>query len=278
MNEWTPPTVIGYREADCDSGNSGMPVADIFETLAMPLQESLPDNTWVLVQRHAADTQGSGQTDLLELIRPDGVKLSIDFTSGKALHRAAEAGKGIQPLARALGLPAYRKQFGQMPSVADATGGLGQDSWALATLGVTVTMIEQHPIVHALLANALARAAEHPATCNIAQRITLQHGRAEVLLPSLTEVQAIYLDPMYPERSRKKAGSRKGMQFLHAVLGLPDNQANNQLLPVALQCPVGRVVVKRPRGAQLLGGAQNWRGQRTEIVSPNTRYDVYHCR
>ena len=278
MNEWTPPTIIGFREPDCDSGNSGVPVEDIFETLAMPLQERLPDNAWVLVQRQVADTHDSGQTDILELVRPDGVKLSIDFSSGKALHRAAEAGKGIQPLARALGLPAYRKQFGQMPIVVDATGGLGQDSWALATLGVTIIMIEQHPIVHALLANALTRAAEHPAICDIARRITLQHGRAEAVLPSLAAVQAIYLDPMYPERSRKKAGSRKGMQFLHALLGLPVAEANNQLLTVALQCPVGRVAVKRPRGAELLGGAENWRGQRTEIVSPNTRYDVYHCR
>jgi 16S rRNA (guanine1516-N2)-methyltransferase len=164
-----------------------------------------------------------------------------------------------------------------MPAIVDATGGLGQDSWALASLGVTVTMFEQHPVVHALLANALARATDHAATADIAQRITLRHGRAEECLP-LMAAQAIYLDPMYPERSRKKAGSRKGMQFLHALLGLPDDPADNRLLPVALQCQVGRVVVKRPRGAPLLGGADNWRGQRTEIVSPNTRYDVYHCR
>lgn len=275
MNEWTPPAITGFREPDCDPGNSGLPVADVFDTLAIPLQDSLSDHAWVLVQRRAPDTQDSGQSDCLELIRPDGVKLSIDFSSGKARHRAAEAGKGIQPLARALGLPAYRKQFGQMPSIVDATGGLGQDTWALATLGVTIIMIEQHPIVHALLANALARAAEHPATCNIAQRITLRHGHAEAMLPSLT-AQAIYLDPMYPERARKKAGSRKGMQFLHALLGPPDSEA--QLLSVAVQCPVARVVVKRPRGAELLTGTQHWQGQRTEIVSPNTRYDVYHCR
>ena len=103
------------------------------------------------------------------------------------------------------------------------------------------------------------------------------HGRAESILPSLA-AQIIYLDPMYPQRSRKKAGSRKGMQFLHALLGQPDAEANNRLLPTALQCAAGRVVVKRPRGAELLGGAADWQGQRTEIASPNTRYDVYHCR
>lgn len=277
MSEWTPPTIIGFRVPGCDPRHSGLQVADLFDALAIPRHGSQPDNAWVLVQRPDTHALQASQTDMLELIRPDGVTLSIDFNAGKARHRAGEAGKGIQPLARALGLPAYRKQFGQMPSVVDATGGLGQDSWALATLGVNITMIEQHPIVHALLANALARAAEHPATRDIARRISLLHGRAEVLLPSLT-AQAIYLDPMYPERTRKRAGSRKGMQFLHALLGLPDGEANDRLLPVALQCPAGRVVVKRPRGAQLLGGAADWQGQRTEIVSPNTRYDVYHCR
>ena len=277
MNEWTPPTIIGFREDGCDSRNSGVPVNDIFDTLGITLQESLPDNAWVLVQRQAAAAQDASQTDVLELIRPDGVKLSIDFSSGKARHRAGEAGKGIQPLARALGLQNYRKQFGQMPSVVDATGGLGQDSWALATLGVNITMIEQHPIVHALLANALARATEQPATGDTARRITLLHGHAESLMPALA-AQVIYLDPMYPERSRKKAGSRKGMQFLHALLGFPDAEANERLLPAALQCSAGRVVVKRPRGAQVLAGAADWQGQRTEIASPNTRYDVYHCR
>ncbi len=30
MNEWTPPTLIGFRESDSDSRDSGVPVEDIF--------------------------------------------------------------------------------------------------------------------------------------------------------------------------------------------------------------------------------------------------------
>ncbi|ASJ72214.1 class I SAM-dependent methyltransferase [Granulosicoccus antarcticus] len=277
MNEWTPPILIGFRESACDPASSGMPVANIFDALGIAVQDCLPSQSWALVQRRSAEPADAEQIDTLELVRPDGVKLSIDFSSGKARHRAKEAGKGIQPLARALGAPGYRKKFGTLPSIIDATGGLGQDSWALASLGMPITMIERHPIVHALLANALARAIEHPDTCEIASRITLLAGTAEQLLPTATG-QVIYLDPMYPERSRKKAGSRKGMQFLHALLGPAEAEAGARLLHAALQCPVDRVVVKRPRGAELLGDTGTWQGQRTEMESPNTRYDVYHCR
>lgn len=275
MSVWTPPSLAGFREPGCEPADSGLPVEDIFQTLCMDLQDRLPGQNWVLVQRQSSEPAESARIDTLELVRPDGVKLSIDFSSGKARHRAREAGKGIQPLARALGAPAYRKKFGQLPAIIDATGGLGQDSWALASLGMTITMIERHPIVHALLANALARAGEHPDTADIASRISLLEGSAEHLLPTLTG-QVIYLDPMYPERGRKKAGSRKGMQFLHALLGPADTAAGARLLLAALQCSVDRVVVKRPKGAELLGDTGSWQGQRTEMESPNTRYDVYH--
>jgi len=49
-----------------------------------------------------------------------------------------------QPLARALGRKARR--------VVDATAGLGQDSFLIASLGPTVLALERSPIIAALLA------------------------------------------------------------------------------------------------------------------------------
>lgn len=279
MTDWTPPLILGRDHCPHGHMTSASTGADAFERLNLPDADAGAEastaatsgNDWVLTRHPQTDTT----PPLLELIRPDGVKLSIDFSSGKARHRASEAGKGIQPLARALGLTAFRKRTGAMPRVIDATGGLGQDAWALATLGVDMTVIERHPIVHALLANALERAAAEPATRDTATRIRLLHGQAERLLPTL-ESDAIYLDPMYPERRRKKAGSRKGMQFLHALLGPPGDDGNETLLSAALNSGASRVAVKRPRGAELLAGSEHWQGQRTSVESPNTRYDVYH--
>lgn len=271
MSDWTPPLILG-RDHCLSAGHAAQPQdADAFDHLNLPHSQTPTEDAWILVRHPQTDTL----PPLLELVRPDSVKLSIDFHSGKARHRAHEAGKGIQPLARALGLNTFRKREGVMPSVIDATGGLGQDAWALATLGVCITVIERHPIVHALLDNALRRAAAEPTTCDTAARVTLLHGQAERLLPTLRS-DVIYLDPMYPERRRKKAGSRKAMQFLHALLGPAPADGNATLLATALNNDARRVAVKRPRGAELLAGSEHWQGQRTCVESPNTRYDVYH--
>ncbi|NND91040.1 MAG: class I SAM-dependent methyltransferase [Granulosicoccus sp.] len=267
MTCWSAPDIVAYRDTGNNTGGISPACSELLDSLDLPLCSRIPQAAWVL----------TAHGEELALTRPDGVKLTIDFNAGKARHRAAESGKGIRTLARALGLNAYRRQFGELPAVIDATGGLGQDAWALASLGGRVTVIEQHPIVHALLANALHRAAGHGEAGDIARRIVLLHGLAEKLLPEL-DGHAIYLDPMYPERKRKKADSRKGMQFLHALLGPSGSCDDGQLLPAALQCAVSRVVVKRPRGAEPLPGAEQWRGQRTCLESPNTRYDVYHRR
>ena len=282
MQEWTPPSIVGHTTLAADDARGGLD--SIFKRLQLPVATCLPEHDWVLLETPRTTPESSLASlhddartapPTLELRRPDGVMLSVDFTSGKAAHRINEAGRGIQPLARALGVPAYRKRHGVMPDIIDATGGLGQDAWALASLGCTVTIIERHPIIHALLDNALTRAFHHPAGAGIASRIRLFHGQAEVLLPELT-AQAIYLDPMYPERSRGKAESRKGMQFLHELLGPPSEQADATLLAAALACAVARVAVKRPRGADTLHGTEQWAGQRTCMSTPNTRYDIYH--
>jgi 16S rRNA (guanine1516-N2)-methyltransferase len=289
VNDWTPPHIVGFREVwpDGQPGQTGqielseLPgqtessvQQDVFRELAIPVVQTFPESAWVLLQRGP----------ILELARPDGVRLSLDFTSGKTRYRTTESGKGIQPLARALGLSAYRRQHQAMPLIIDATGGLGQDAWALASLGCRLSVIEQHPVVHALLANALQRAAVCPVTRTIADAVSLLKSSAEVCLPALCangDVHAIYLDPMYPERPRKKAESRKGMQFLHALLGPLDDAMGQSLLKAALQCPVNRVVVKRPRGAARLdetGQLNPMTCQVTCIESPGTRHDVYHLQ
>ena len=59
-----------------------------------------------------------------------------------------------QPLARAVGRQSER--------VLDLTSGFGSDTTLLAGMGFQVECRERHPIVYALLQDALQRAASHP--------------------------------------------------------------------------------------------------------------------
>ncbi|MFK7857300.1 MAG: class I SAM-dependent methyltransferase [Granulosicoccus sp.] len=255
MDVWTPPTVVTSERMNH----------------ARLDPDYRADKDWLL-------TREDSQASALSLVRPDGVSLTIDFTAGKARYRTTQSGMGAQALSRALGVKQFKKINGYSPTIVDATGGLGQDAWALASTGCTLILIEQHDIVHALLADGLERALANDECAAVAKRITLLQGEATEKLDALpmNNVHAIYLDPMYPER-RKKANSKKGMQFLHALLGPPSTN-DPALLLAALDSGVSRVVVKRPKGAPLLAGTEQFRGQRTVIESPNTRYDVYHSK
>jgi len=262
---WTPPSIVAQSHLEKDDA--------LFERLGLRKVSGSTEGQWVLTREHSAASP-------LSLVRPDGVSLNVDFTAGKTRHRTTESGMGAQILARALGVKKYVKTHERHPTIIDATGGLGQDSWALASIGCTVFVLERHAVVHALFEDALERAANESTTQAIANRIKLTHAKAEAVLMSLTtssQAHAMYLDPMYPHR-RKSASSKKGMQFLQAILGVDNETQSLSLLKTALECGVSKVVVKRPKGATELAEGAGFSGQKTRVESPNTRYDVYHLQ
>lgn len=190
--------------------------------------------------------------------------LSTDFLHGNAGYRRLHGGGIHQPLARAVGIkPNHR------PTVVDATAGLGIDGFILASLGCKVTMIERSPVMGALLADGLERAAGAPATEDIAGRIHLLLGNAREIITALSEPPAaIYLDPMYPHR-RGSALNKQEMRIIRRLVG--DDQDAAALLETALDIAANRVVVKRPKGAPEL----NSRHPSHTITMKNSRFDVY---
>jgi 16S rRNA (guanine1516-N2)-methyltransferase len=193
----------------------------------------------------------------------------VDFVEGKAQHRRKFGGGKGQDIAKAIGLHKFKN-----PHVIDATAGLGRESFVLATLGCTVTLLERSPIVHALLADGLKRALEchDPEIQTIASRMTLHLLDARVWLENLSThsfPDVIYLDPMFPER-QKSALVQKGMRFFHSVVG--EDQDSDTLLDLARNRAKHRVVVKRPHHAPPLAGCKPAFviGERVAI-----RYDVY---
>ena len=80
--------------------------------------------------------------------------------------------------------------------------------------------------------------------------------------------EVVYLDPMYPHRTRA-ALVKKEMRALRRIVG--EDQDSPGLLAAALGCARRRVVVKRPRRAPTLAGPE----PDARIEAPNTRFDIY---
>jgi len=87
-------------------------------------------------------------------------------------------GKRRQPIFRAIGLT------DPLPTIVDATAGLGRDAFFLASLGYRVTAIERSPIVAELLLNGLDRARTIPRLAEVIdQHLTFIVGDARDVLP-----------------------------------------------------------------------------------------------
>jgi 16S rRNA (guanine1516-N2)-methyltransferase len=214
-------------------------------------------------------------TDGLALyaIRAKGKNLSIraDFYGAQTTYRRKQGGGKGQMIAKAVGI-----KSGLYPHVLDATAGLGKDAFVLASLGCRVTLLEREPFIHALLEDAMKQArqfgiSKDPTLTEILDRMSVIKVDAQNYMsecPASERPDIVYLDPMFPPRA-KSAQVKKEMQVFHQLLGA-DNEAD-LLLEAALQFARYRVVVKRPRIAQLLSGSE----PSHTLEGKRNRYDVY---
>jgi len=191
----------------------------------------------------------------------------VDFTSGKSDFRRRRGGGRKQTLVRAVGVKGKNP-----PTVIDGTAGLGQDSFVLACQGCKVEMIERNPAVASLLQDGLRRAVNDPNIGEIvSNRMSLKiDDSLEKLskLPTNLRPDVVYLDPMFPHRS-KSALVKKEMRILRTLVG--DDEDSDNLLSEAINIARKRVVVKRPSYAPPLAGP------RPNLVfkTKNNRFDVY---
>ncbi|MBN2646192.1 MAG: class I SAM-dependent methyltransferase [Thiotrichales bacterium] len=205
----------------------------------------------------------------LSLFPAQSGAVCIDFLTGKKAHRRQFGGGMGQPLVRAMGRIESR-----LPTVFDATAGMGADAFVLASLGFEVWMNERSPLIAALIADGLARA-QHADELDadsqaIFRRMRLSQGDSALQMQTLNPApETIYLDPMYPEK-KKRAATKKEMAVLQQLIG-PDLDSS-RLLDAALNTAQYRVVVKRPKGAEPIAHPIQ---PSATIDSPNTRYDLY---
>jgi len=193
--------------------------------------------------------------------------IMVDFTSPGMTYRIKHGGGRSQAIGRAVGL-----KKGWQPTVIDATAGLGRDGFILACLGCHVHMLERSPVLAALLEDAVQRASQSDQTTEIVkERLYFTHADSKDFLQKLRQENypdVVYLDPMYPERT-KSSLVKKEMRILRAVAG--DDQDAAELLTIGLGCSRNRVVVKRPRLAPPLSSMV----PSHQISGKTSRFDVY---
>ncbi len=191
----------------------------------------------------------------------DGMVLRVDFSRLLPRLRADRLG-------RELLVRAARTRGVTAPTVVDATAGLGEDSLLLAAAGFTVIMFEKDPVIAALLRDALDRAADDSQLAEAVARMTLVEGDSVAGLRELSfSPDVVFLDPMFPERT-KSAAVKKKFQLLHHLERPCEDEEG--LLAAALAARPRKVVIKRPPKGPWLAGAK----PSHSLAGKAVRYDV----
>lgn len=214
--------------------------------------------------RVAALEWGEGVIQLRALDSALGSPVFVEFTRGKSGFRSQRA-------AHEMIVKAVVGRSKAPLSVVDVTAGLGRDSLILSAAGFQVLAIERHPAVACLLADGLDRAAMHPDYIDILHRVQLKVAQSNQILEQLLQDQrpdVVYMDPMFPERT-KQALVKKEMRLFRAVVG-DDHDAEN-LFHQAKSVALKRVVVKRPRKAPCI--TEQKPGY--QLIGKSSRFDVY---
>ena len=228
--------------------------------------------------------------EMLPRIKPGKLQTELLVKAAKIKHKEPLSDSGIQSknnieqskVTNERSLPA-------IPIAIDATAGLGQDSFLLAAAGFTVYMFEQDPIIAALLEDALDRAKSARALANIIERMHLftedsisalqrlgtslsrdkQTPQTSDSQPYLSvKPDVIYLDPMFPERT-KSAAVKKKFQLLHYLEHPCENE--EELLGAAMNIQPRKIVVKRMAKGPFLAGKK----PSYSIKGKSIRYDCY---
>ena len=190
-----------------------------------------------------------------------GMELRGDFT--RMLPRLRQG-----RLQQELLVKAARIKGATEPTAIDCTAGLGEDSLLLAAAGFSVTMFERDATIAALLADALERAAADARLADIVSRMTLVAGDSLAGLADLDfEPDVVFLDPMFPART-KSAAVKKKFQLLHHLEQPCEEE--DALVKAALAAHPHKVVIKRPaKGPHLAGMKPSY-----SIQGKAVRYDV----
>ncbi|QIM67493.1 16S rRNA (guanine(1516)-N(2))-methyltransferase [Mannheimia granulomatis] len=223
---------------------------------------------WQLV--HQADSTlalvlTEERLELRKLDEPKLGAIAVNFVDGTMAHRRKFGGGRGEAVAKAVGI-----KGDYLPTVIDATAGLGRDAFVLAAVGCKVLLVERNPVVAALLEDGLNRAYQDAEIGSFMQECMILADVRNISQLDL-KIQAadvVYLDPMYPHK-QKSALVKKEMRVFQYLVGA-DLDSDDFFLP-AKALAKKRVVVKRPDYAPFLADQKPDFSHTTK----NHRFDVY---
>ena len=112
--------------------------------------------------------------------------------------------------------------------------------------------LERSPIISAMLRDGLYRAQQDEQFNEaIGDRLTLVESDSEQYLTRLSDIQVVYIDPMFPPK-KKSALPPGRIQALQSIVGFEDPNQTTRLFEAAMETATKRVVVKRPTHAPQL--------------------------
>ncbi|AGH37592.1 hypothetical protein F542_18860 [Bibersteinia trehalosi USDA-ARS-USMARC-188] len=209
--------------------------------------------------------QTNERLELRKLDEPKLGAIAVNFVDGTMAHRRKFGGGRGEAVAKAVGI-----KGDYLPTVIDATAGLGRDAFVLACIGCKVTLIERNPIVSALLEDGLKRAYQDTEIGAFMQERMVLAGVSAINELNIEQdfADVVYLDPMYPHK-QKSALVKKEMRVFQHLVGA-DLDSDDFWLP-AKQLARKRVVVKRPDYAPFLAAQKPDFSHTTK----NHRFDIY---
>ena len=214
----------------------------------------------------------------LELTRmPEGLTLTDGAMELRAYFARMLTRLKQGRLQQELLVKAARTKGVERPWAIDATAGFGEDSLLLAAAGFAADLYEQDCVIAALLQDALDRAADDPALADAVARMRLHTGEdsiaglhqtaASIEQGELAAPDVVYLDPMFPERTKSAAVKKKFQLLHHLEQPCADEET---LVEAALAVHPRKVVIKRPVKGPLLAGMK----PSYQLAGKAVRYDV----
>lgn len=199
--------------------------------------------------------------------KPPG-PVSVAFEGNAMIHRLKHGGGKGEQVAKAVGLGKVPQE--RQLSVLDATAGLGRDALILAALGCTLDLYERNPVVRELLKDGLERASLVSEVAAVTSLMTLKGEDFIEVNESLEDASydVVYLDPMFPDRS-KSALVKKEMRVFKQLIG--GDEDADALFEPAYRLAKHRVVVKRPKAAPFLAG----KAPTLQLKGKSGRFDIY---
>ena len=207
--------------------------------------------------------KNNSRIELIQIGIKNSKPIYVDFLYGKLAYRSKDKAYS-QLISKAVGNKKDEKL-----SILDATAGLGRDAFVLASLKNDVTLLERSQIIATLLQDGLKRASSSFITSNIHMKLIETDAFSYMKKIDIqNKPDVIYLDPMYPPKS-KFALVKKEMRVIREIVGRDSD--SDELLALALNSSRKRVVVKRLiKSSFLCEKIPNF-----QILGKKIRFDVY---